>query len=38
MLEVDVLVGEKSTPGVGLHGPVGGDRDGEKCATEGVKK
>ena len=36
-LEVDVLVGGKSTPGDGLHGPVGGDRDGEKVVTEGVK-
>ena len=37
-LEVDVLVGGKSTPGDGLHGPVGGDREAEKSATEGVKK
>ena len=37
-LEVDVLVGGKSTPGDGLLGPVGGDRDGEKSATEGGKK
>ena len=35
--EVDVLVGRKSTPGDGLHGPVGGHRDGEKVVTEGVK-
>ena len=34
---VDVLIGGKSTPGDGLHGTVGGDRDGEKSATEGVK-
>ena len=36
-LEVDVLVGGKSTPGDGLLGPVGGDREAEKYATEGVK-
>ena len=35
--EGDVLVGGKSTPGDGLHGPVGGDCDGEKVVTEGVK-
>ena len=37
-MEVDVLIGGKSTPGDGLHGPVGGDFDGEKVVTEGVKK
>ena len=31
------MVRRKSTPGDGLHGPVGGDRDGEKVVTEGVK-
>ena len=36
-LEVDVAVGGKSTPGDGLYGPPGGDRDGEKVVTEGVK-
>ena len=36
-LEVDVVVGGKSTPGDGLLGPVGGDGDGEKVVTEGVK-
>ena len=38
MLEVDVLVRRKSTPGDGLHGLVGGDREAEKSASEGVKK
>ena len=35
--EGDVVVRRKSTPGDGLHGPVGGDREAEKSATEGVK-
>ena len=35
--EGDVLVGRKSTPGDGLHGTVGGHRDGEKSASAGVK-
>ena len=37
-MQGDVVVRRKSTSGDGLHGPVGGHRDGEKVVTEGVKK